>query len=90
MGSTAGSLDFFSRGHPRAVLVDAEPKVVERMVERSQPRGDVKQFRVSGWEVSGWPCPVFCLGGRIFGDFSRRMKSQKSVSRKVELSNFLI
>lgn len=43
---TAGSLDFFSRGHPRAVLVDAEPKVVERMVERSQRPGDVKQFRV--------------------------------------------
>ena len=63
--STAGSLDFFSRGHPRAVLVDAEPKVVERMVERSQPPGDVKQFRFRVGRDPGGKMPgVFCLGGR--------------------------
>lgn len=78
----AGSLDFFSRGHPRAVLVDAEPKVVERMVERSQRPGDVKQFRFRAGRDPGGHAWVFCLGAEI-GDFARRMTSWKSISEKL-------
>lgn len=85
----AGSLDFFSRGHPRAVLVDAEPKVVERMVERSQRPGDVKQFRVGVGRDPGGHARCFGTGGRIFRDFSGRMNSWKSVSEKLSYLAFL-
>lgn len=66
--------------------MDAEPKVVERMVERSQRPGDVKQFRFRVGRCPGGHAWVFCLGAEI-GDFWENEISE-IYFRKVELSNF--
>lgn len=68
--------------------MDAEPKVVERMVERSQRPGDVT---VSGFGLGGVrvAMPGCFVWGAEIGDFSGRMNSWKSVSEKLSYLTFI-